>query len=234
MAWIFLFAVLLIVGIVINSALGMFLTILSITALTLILFFIIRRKAEENRSSRMLIKMANTLPKVILAISVILCIVGIFMFIIGISLAEDNYSFSGERCGICGGNGYFLNSRCKNCYGSGYEFSNNRIYFDCTWAGILMAISSAVVFITTIVNSDRIEYKAVATGSKKKTKTTLIKKGRKTRKETPVFAEEDNQYQLVKAYCTIHETRCSIMAINTYYCPECKRNLKPSETYIID
>lgn len=108
----------------------------------------LRKFAAKQSPASFYCSLSRFLTALVKVGSVILLIIGILLFVIGIFTAEDTLSFSGDRCGICGGTGRFFGAECRNCYGSGYAFERGALFANATWSGVLIAAGSLVTFMS--------------------------------------------------------------------------------------
>lgn len=98
-------------------------------------------------------KDVDGLMKFFIGVSVLAFGIGLILFLVGLMNGETSTSFTGNGCSVCGGDGSFMGKECTACFG-GWELANSFAVANTTWFGLLMAISAAVVFFTSLVIKD--------------------------------------------------------------------------------
>lgn len=147
---------LLIIGLIIyqmvEAGLVFSLLIIALTTTVLVFYFKLKNRAAEENASEGVKARFKVYERVIVVVCIIMIMVGLIMWLVGISNGTPTISSSGNACGWCGGNGKFWGSECWACDGFGVEFSEGTSYSSSTSKGLLMAVSSALVVFVSFLN----------------------------------------------------------------------------------
>lgn len=127
-----------------NAGILYTLVVAAITTAIIVAFVKFEKKAEADGITS---GFAKTLPKILMVISAIVCLVGIIAFIAGF-VGSSSHMSGLENCDYCGGSGCFF------CGGRGYFVETDTQLFGSPGKGLILALSAAAVFVAGGCYSD--------------------------------------------------------------------------------
>lgn len=108
---------------------------------------LLHKKAWQPGASGRIINIAKVSKTIVIVISACLIFAGVVLGGIGLLNPETDGYYS-QVCGYCGGSGRLTSGKiCGLCDGWGGAISENLVFDNHTWIGILMAASGAVMLI---------------------------------------------------------------------------------------